>query len=172
MYKSYNCAGNRAKPFQLSCCDSKPDHYTYPELAVIPKGIPESTRMLNERCSEAIITIQPPVCSAQSDPIQSNPVVNTSTNLSYNKILVPVLPGYPMPIQTVGTIAASSTTQQRALSVIQQESDTYNPDTRFRQYFPPAPTPYQCPERIPNNYPLPSTAPCLPIQRYQPSSKN
>ena len=173
MHTSYNCAGyTRKKDFIQSCCTSKPNPYT--KAAGLPKGIPESARVMKEVCKEVILTITPVVdCSYQSNDqsTSENPVPNISTTLSYNKILVPTMIGYPIPLQVVEAKAASKTTQQRALSVTQQESDSYNPDTRFSQYFPAPPIPYQCPERIPNNYPLPSTAPCLPIQRFQPSTK-
>jgi hypothetical protein len=45
-------------------------------------------------------------------------------------------------------------------------NNPYDPATRFSQYFPPAPLPYVCPERIPNNDPKPSTRECIPITRF------
>jgi hypothetical protein len=85
------------------------------------------------------------------------------------KLSVPVV-NNELPVITVGTLPASATIQQRVNAIAMLESDPYNPATRFRQYFPPAPLPYVCPERIPNNDPKPSTRECLPIQRFKTSA--
>jgi hypothetical protein len=71
-----------------------------------------------------------------------------------------------MPYVTVGTIPARITTQQAATAAIASANDPYNPATRFTQYFPPAPLPYICPERIPNNLPIPTSV-CIPVTRYE-----
>lgn len=122
-------------------------------------------RMLASVCPTAIITVP----SAPNDCT----VVNTSsvTKAATEKIVVPVYPGNTPPVVPVQTMPASITTQQRALSVTAVESDPYNPATRFAQYFPAPPIPYICPERIPNNYPLPSTRPCVGFTRFASSAE-
>jgi hypothetical protein len=72
---------------------------------------------------------------------------------------------------TVQNIPASVTTSQRVTEILTRESDPYNPNTRFAAYFPPAPLPYICPERIPNNAPKGSTADCIPLRRFQGSAE-
>jgi hypothetical protein len=94
-----------------------------------------------------------------------------ATMLGTQKVIVPVAAGTHPPIVNVGNTAASVTSAQRMTETLTQESDPYNPDTRFAAYFPPAPLPYICPERIPNNDPKPSTADCLPIRRFQGSAQ-
>ena len=71
------------------------------------------------------------------------------------------------PIVNVGTVPASVTTAARSQSTM--TVNTYDPATRFSQYFPPAPLPYIPPSmnRVPNNDPKPSVEPCVPAQRYE-----
>jgi hypothetical protein len=122
-------------------------------------GGPESMRMLSQVCPFAYVTTTVPAgCT----------VVNTSTSTTAatEKIRVPVYPGNTAPVVPVQTQPASLTTQQRALAVAAVESDPYNPATRFAAYFPAPPIPYICPERIPNNEPLPSSRPCVGFTRF------
>jgi len=127
-------------------------------------AIPESARVIADQCPQAwVTTIAGPTCEADAT-LTGTGVVTT------RRILVPVAPAAPIPIVPVGTIPARLTTQQRATEAIFNANDPYNPSTRFAQYFPPAPLPYICPERIPNNDPKPSTNICLPPQRYQGSA--
>jgi len=69
----------------------------------------------------------------------------------------------------VQTIPASATTAAAARAVQQQESDPYNPATRFSQYFPAEPLPYIEPRtmRVPSNEPLPSIVPCQVVKQYE-----
>ena len=71
-----------------------------------------------------------------------------------------------VPVQTT---PASSTTAAAARAVQQQESDPYNPATRFSQYFPAEPLPYIEPRtmRVPSNEPLPPVVVCVPNNRYE-----
>ena len=71
-----------------------------------------------------------------------------------------------MPYVEVGTTPAHLTTQQYATAAVANNFDPYNPATRFSQYFPPTPRPYICPERIPNNLPIPRSV-CVPVTRYE-----
>jgi hypothetical protein len=125
-------------------------------------AIPESARMAKQLCRTAIVTTQRgPACeSASSNPTAGEPVSQTV------RVVVPVPPGGPMPFVEVGTVPARITTQQAATAVVGTAYDPYNPATRFRQYFPPAPLPYVCPERIPNNLPIPTSI-CIPVTRYE-----
>jgi hypothetical protein len=85
------------------------------------------------------------------------------------RIQVPVR-SESIPYIPTTTTPASVTTSQLRANIQLSESNPYDPATRFRQYFPPAPLPYICPERIPNNEPKASTRPCLPIQRFHGSA--
>jgi hypothetical protein len=76
-----------------------------------------------------------------------------------------------VPVVDVQNVPASVTSAQRATTILKQESDPYDPKTRFAAYFPPAPLPYICPERIPNNLPKGSTADCVPLRRFQGSAQ-
>lgn len=125
-------------------------------------AIPESARMVEQQCRTAWVTTQigPPCEIATSNPTSGSPVSQTV------RVEVPVPASAPMPYVVVGTVPARITTQQAATATIASGYDPYNPATRFRQYFPPAPLPYVCPERIPNNLPIP-TSPCIPVTRYE-----
>lgn len=130
---------------------------------------PESARIASSRCAMATATVTVP---ASGSCAVTNPQSNSQPSFTpSNRVQIPVLPGSAPPAVNVGTTPASLTMLQAARTVLSQESNPYNPDTRFRQYFPTPPIPYQCPERIPNNFPKSSTKPCLPIQRFQGSSK-
>ena len=134
-----------------------------------PSYNPESLRIANKQCGLATATVTTTTtCVQLTKPVgQGLPGNHTSTN----RVNIPVIPGSAVPSVNVGTTPASATVTNKSRTILSQESNSYNPDTRFRQYFPTPPIPYQCPERIPNNYPKPSTTPCLPIQRFQGSSK-
>ncbi len=122
-------------------------------------------RMLAEVCPYAYITV--PTARVDCTVAQTSSMTVAATE----KLLVPVYPGNTPPVVPVQTMPASITTQQRAISVAAVESDPYNPATRFAQYFPAPPIPYICPERIPNNYPLPSTRPCVGVTRFASSAE-
>jgi hypothetical protein len=126
-------------------------------------AIPESARMAKQQCPQAWVTTQRgPTC--ETDPTTG---VTSSSPVSQTvRVLVPVAPSGPMPYVQVGTIPARISTQQAATATIATAYDPYNPATRFRQYFPPAPIPYVCPERIPNNLPIPTSV-CVPVTRYE-----
>jgi hypothetical protein len=152
----YKCYKNTTRPSIPFCCDKTP------QVSADPKGYPESMRLSG--CEQAIVTVN------NSQSCLYTVTIKPTDNLPPNKILVPVTS--QQPIVDVGTTSASQTIAQKKNAVIFRESDPYNPATRFNKYFPAPPIPYQCPERIPNNDPKPSTAPCLPIQRFQGSTKN
>ena len=124
-------------------------------------AIPESAR-IKQQCPNAIVTTQiGPSCEhASTNPTSGDPVSQTV------RVIVPVPVGGPIPYVNVGTVPARITTQQAANATIVTSYDPYNPETRFRQYFPPAPLPYICPERIPNNLPIPTSV-CIPVTRYE-----
>ena len=155
MYRSYKSGS--------SCCPT-------PIQNSETSGIPESMRLQQKVCSQATVTINTNMPYPQPDtfvPFQPDPPPSDAPN----KILVPTSIGVPIPLVTVGTKSASRSQQERAYNIIFRQTNPYNPDTRFNQYFPPPPIPYVCPERLPSNDPLPSTAPCLPLQRFQGSVK-
>jgi hypothetical protein len=108
----------------------------------------ESERMVKNRCSEYYV--KPPSaakCATDNQPQIVIPATNST-----------------VPYVEVKNVPASATISLNALTT---EIDAYDPVNRFRKYFPPPPIPYQCPERIPNNYPKPSTQPCFSVARYQ-----
>ncbi len=126
-----------------------------------PGAVPESVRTSKWICSTAT------VCVPSLQEYTSSCIVTTGPT----KLSVPVPVGTSPPVVTVQNIAASVTTSQRVSEMLARESDPYNPNTRFAAYFPPAPLPYICPERIPNNLPKGSTADCVPIRRFQGSAE-
>lgn len=73
------------------------------------------------------------------------------------------------PVVNVGTTPASVTTTAAAVAASNAAVNTYNPATRFSQYFPPAPLPFMPPSmfRVPNNDPKPSVVTCTPLRRYE-----
>lgn len=71
-----------------------------------------------------------------------------------------------LPYVEVGTTPESVTTANRGLAA-QQTPATTTVDSRFAQYFPPAPRPYVCPERLPSNEPAAPDRPCVPITRFE-----
>jgi hypothetical protein len=62
--------------------------------------------------------------------------------------------------------AASFTVTNRAAQVVAAANNPYNPNTRFSQYFPPAPIPYCPPVKYVIADTLPSVNTCRPIQRF------
>lgn len=157
MYTKYNCCPpSRPRPLIVTnCCNPK---YVSKIDNTQPGAIPESVRIANSswNCSTATVCVQNLV------GIQSTCV----TPIGKTKISVPVTSAPP--VITVRNVPASVTIEQR---VRELETNPYNPETRFAAYFPPAPLPYICPERIPNNDSKPSTADCLPIRRFQGSAQ-
>lgn len=107
----------------------------------------ESERMTKNRCAEYIV----------------KPTPASSCEIYEKQITIPVTPGMSIPYTEVKNNPASATISINAST----SEDVYDPVDRFRKYFPPPPIPYQCPVRIPNNYPLPSTQPCIPFVRFQ-----
>ena len=151
------------KPTGVSCCPRQT-----PSLG---NAVPESVRVMQERCKFAYVTTYIGA-SPNYDPMNGMSTMSTTIVCGapgIQKITVPVVS--IVPLVDVGSVSASTTSRQRALEVISIGSDPYNPATRFAQFFPPAPIPYICPERIPNNDPKPSTAPCLPIQFFMGSAQ-
>jgi hypothetical protein len=125
-----------------------------------PGAIPESVRIANNwNCSTATVSVQNLV------EFQSTCV----TSIGKTKISVPVTSSPPVIV--VKNVPASVTMEHRVRELETNISNPYDPETRFAAYFPPAPLPYICPERIPNNESKPSTADCLPIRRFQGSAQ-
>lgn len=126
-----------------------------------PGAIAESSRLTAQlaACGSAWVqTIPGPPCL----------VGDTSNG---GKIRVAVPPAGPLPVVEVRTTPASLTTQQAATATLFDATNPANPATRFAQYFPPAPIPYECPVRIPNNEPKPSVRDCVPITRFMGSAQ-
>jgi hypothetical protein len=142
----------------MNCCVpktvSKIDNTT-------PGAVPESVRIGKWQCSTAIVSV-PNFIEYTSSCV---------TTIGTKKVIVPVPSGSAPPVVNVQNTSASATTAQRIADLVRNESDPYNPESRFAAYFPPAPLPYICPERIPNNAPKPSTADCVPIRRFQGSAQ-
>ena len=153
MYARRSCPVTRVNKASTPCCPP-PRNYSVSTAVAPGQSIPESMRMLAQQCPTAVVTTQEgPSCA-------TGPASKTVREV------VRVDPAAPMPYVEVGTVPARITTQQNATAVIQAGYDQYNPATRFRQYFPPAPLPYVCPERIPNNLPIPTSV-CVPVTRYE-----
>jgi hypothetical protein len=135
-----------------------------PAQAPGPGAIPESTRMIRDQCPSAwVTTYQGPAAGETCGAPES---LTTRTV----RVQIPVALSAPMPYVEVGTTPASVTLQQTQTNTIAAASNPYDPATRFAQYFPPAPIPYICPERIPNNLPLPPDV-CVPITRFKGSTQ-
>lgn len=135
-----------------------------------PGAIPESVRMSQWMCSTSFVTVNNVV--EYTSTCVGNPTVESVSSGGNTKLIVPVLPGGNQPsVVTVQNTPASVRLEQKKSELLANRSNPYNPETRFAVYFPPAPRPYICPERIPNNDTKPSTADCLPIRRFQGSAE-
>lgn len=134
-----------------SCCVTK-------ESMPGPGAIPESSRLAARRCGTIWVTV-PPRSSCGSSG-------GGETANEPEKVEIPITASDVIPVQTVETTPASATVRLTAERVRQQESNPYNPATRFAQYFPAPPLPYVCPERIPNNGPAARISECVPVARY------
>jgi hypothetical protein len=152
MYRRPFCIVREEKARQAYC----------PPVRVPGAALSESARIAAQQCPTAwVATLKGPQC--ESD-ISGAPTVRNA------RVLLPVRPGAPPPYVQAGSTPASLTTQIRATEASLTNQDPYNPATRFNQYFPPAPRPYVCPERIPNNLPI-GPMPCVPPQRYEGSKQ-
>lgn len=141
MYSKYNRCGPRVAP--------------QPSLS-------ESERIAIQHCDTMYVT------TLAGPDVTTSGVCNTDSQKI--RVEVPFITSASIPYVPTSTTPASLTTQQRVENIKILESNPYDPATRFRKYFPPAPLPYICPERIPNNDTKPSTNPCLPIQRFRGSA--
>ncbi len=150
MHRRYNacCPPQRRGPTPASCCI---ESAASASAGSNPGAIPESARVIQNQCPEVWLTVtDTPTC----------------TDSGRVKILVPTTPGLPPPAAIVANTPASQTTQNKSVAVLNNASNPYDPATRFAQYFPPQPPGVECPERLPNNLPLPSTRPCIPVTRF------
>jgi len=138
--------------------------YTPPVVTNVA-AVPESVRVTAETCPSLFVTTNVIAPCAANSTIS---VVTTNKQTT----LIPTVPGAPISYVTVGTVPASRVVQAKAQAAVAQSFDPYNPDTRFSQYFPPAPAPYCPPVRPPNNDPLPSVNVCLPIRRFTGVTEN
>ena len=149
--------------YSRKCYNSQPNTRSIPYVPkLVPtenqtKTVPESVRISREICATAVVTVPPPL------PCYGSPIASPITT----KLPIPVIPGYPVPLTEVGTTPASLTTLQKSQFTWTAAQNPYNPDTRFTQYFPPAPVPYQCPIRVPSQDPKPSVLTCQPIRNFQ-----
>jgi hypothetical protein len=149
-YSRY-CCSNVASPIvSTPYCKSPIVHPKNP-------AVPESVRVRMTLCTPYIRpgTSSLP-CSSTADPGSTVSTVATT--------FAPV---------TVRTPAASETALLRATEVVNVSRLETNPDTRFAQFFPKQPPPPLskiCPERIPNNYPVPPDRPCVGYGRFQGST--
>lgn len=134
--------------------------YCPPVQGKEPGAIAESSRLTAQvaACGSAWVqTVPGPRCSV-SEP-------------SGSIIRVAVPPAGPLPVVEVRTTPASLTTQQAATATLFDATNPYDPATRFSQYFPPPPLPYECPVRYPNNDPKPSVRDCVPVTRFMGSAQ-
>ncbi len=171
----YGCAPPRPHPTSAT---------PYCPLPVMPGSgaIPESQRIANKSCDASWITVPTPITytTVPSELSTSQAVYMSTLGLQTSEsVAITIVDtgayqriqgiGATAPV-TAGTVPASATLRRLTQQAQINESDPYNPITRFTKYFPPAPLPYVCPERLPSNEPLPSTAECIPIQRFQGSA--
>lgn len=154
MHRRYNacCPPKTGAALIGSCCPLPP----IAGGSARPGAIPESARLIAQRCPEMWVTTNEPISCANGDAASSG-------TTRVQKIRVPTTTG-TLPIVQVGTTLASVTTQYKATQVLNNASDPYDPATRFAQYFPPQPPVPPCPERIPN--PAPPDRPCVPNMRF------
>jgi hypothetical protein len=145
-YARYCCSNVTSPVVQAPYCKSPTIHPTTP-------AVPESVRARMALCTPYIRTGSPSLPCSSTDP---GPTISTT--------FAPV---------TVRTPAASETALLRATEVVNVSRLETNPDTRFAQFFPkeiPPPLSKICPERIPNNYPIPQDKPCVGYGRFQGST--
>jgi len=117
--------------------------------------MPESVRIGQSMCPNAwVLSSAAPTCAGPAT----------------QKIQLPTAGLTAIPVITVDNVPVSTTLQQRATQIRKTASDPYDPVTRFARYFPPAPLPYVCPERLPSNLPLPPETPCILNTRFQGSA--
>ncbi len=146
-----------------------------------PGAIPESQRISNSTCDTSWVTVPSPLTYSTVPPELSRRqalYMSTITTIDLSGSQPSVVDnGSYQRIQgsfdaavAVGTVPASATLRRTAQQIQIVESDPYNPVTRFTKYFPPAPLPYVCPERLPSNEPLPPATECIPPQRFQGSA--
>lgn len=166
MYSKYNYCPPQTGGNSIPYCP--PQRITSEKSA-----IPESARMIAQQCSTVYVTTLagPNYCTNELLSTNTSSGSSGSTAPRVQKITVPVAKGAPLPIVEVGTIPQSVLIQQKAAEVMLTNSNPYNPATRFAEYFPPAPIPYVCPERIPNNFPQPSTRPCIDVTNFRGSKQ-
>jgi hypothetical protein len=162
MYTKYNTCPPQPRPLQrvsgAPCIHPRPVTFDNTK----PGAIPESVRAAAWQCSTATVCV--------ANAVEYGPACPTTLS-GATKVSVPVPAGSSAPVVTVQNVPASATVAQRARESLERESNPYNPQTRFAAYFPPAPLPYICPERIPNNDSKGSTRECVPLSRFQGSAQ-
>jgi hypothetical protein len=158
MYRPYNhgCPPQPKQILQPACCYNRLAGSS--QSGANPGAIPESSRMLQQQCSTLwVTTVLPTNCVVGG---------GGGSTVEKVKISVPSNPGTaPVPVP-VSIAPASLTTQMKSADVLLAAQDPYNPATRFSQYFPPQPPGVECPERLPNRDPKPSTRDCVPVSRF------
>ena len=122
-----------------------------------PGAVPESIRITRGACPTVWIT---------SDVPNECPAMQSGTYKARTQV-----PVAGKSYVDIGNSASSLTTQRRSAAAIYSSQSMFNPATRFSKYFPPAPLPYVCPERIPSNEPMISLMPCMPLLRYRGSAE-
>lgn len=150
-YKKYIVFGGQQtqRPTIPLCCGG-----TGPTTPVEPYSeagaVPESVRLQTRTC---------PTYTVRTGP-SSNPCTGSNPG--------PVqIPTSSVPIPTpVRSVPASATTELRRTQTIDEATDPTNPATRFEQFFRPKPPQPPCPERLPNNLPIPPDRPCVGVGRF------
>jgi hypothetical protein len=155
-----NAMTNVSIPFlsQTSCAPISRSNKTsigyYPPVRIGVAALSESDRIASLSCTAVVTQIAAGSC----DGSQRSTGPQTTQ--------VPVIPGGSLPYVAVGTVPASVSMGIQRDRVLATATNPYNPETRFSQYFPPAPIPYCRPIRYPSNDPKPSVNTCLPIRRF------
>ncbi len=151
-YRKYIVFGGQQtqRPTIPLCCiesaQAMPPVSPFSEMSAVP----ESIRMQTRVC---------PTYTVRTGP-SSNPCVGSSPG----PVQIPTS-SVPVPVQ-VRSVPASATTGLKRTQTIQEATDPTNPATRFEQFFRPKPPQPPCPERLPNNLPIPPDRPCVGVSRF------
>lgn len=152
-YKKYIVFGGQQtqRPTIPLCCNDTVASQTLVMPYSETGAIPESLRMQARACSYTVRTgpSSNPCIGSSPGPVQTNSAA-------------------PVPVRSV---PASSTTEMKRTQTIQEATDPTNPATRFEQFFRPKPPQPPCPERLPNNLPIPPDRPCVGFSRFASSQQ-
>ncbi len=152
-YSKYIVFGARQtqRPAIPLCCASPMDEAPRVQPFSEAGAVPESVRMQTRACTYTVRT------GPSSNPCTVGPGrVQIATKI-------------PVPVRSV---PASATTELLRTQTIQAATDPTNPATRFEQFFRPKPPQPPCPERLPNNLPIPPDRPCVGFSRFESSEQS